>query len=268
MASDTTQRDRTAGGPSYWEQSRRPLASLLVVLPLLVLYELGVLTQGPAALRNGADVWLRQLLRMIGFGQYFLLPLLTVSILLVWHHTSRQPWRVSGRVLGAMAAECLLLAFCLRGLFYVQGVVFGSLIASLPAAPAAIEEDSQPGAMLGTLIGFLGAGVYEELLFRLMLLPATVWLLIRLGRPRHMAIATAVVLTSLFFAAAHHVGPHGEPWHWFSAASWFTLVFRFLAGVFFSVLFVARGFGIAAGTHAAYDVLVGISLLTCSCAAG
>jgi hypothetical protein len=39
---------------------------------------------------------------------------------------------------------------------------------------------------------------------------------------------------------------------------WFGFVFRFLAGVFFSVLFVYRGFGIAAGSHAAYDVLLGL----------
>jgi len=65
----------------------------------------------------------------------------------------------------------------------------------------------------------------------------------------------------LLFAAAHHLGPHGEPWNWTSATMCFTFLFRFTAGAFFSFLFVVRGFGIAAGTHAAYDVLVGISLL-------
>ena len=46
----------------YWTQSRRPLAALAFVLPLLVLYEGGVVILGRQAVRNGADVWLRQFL--------------------------------------------------------------------------------------------------------------------------------------------------------------------------------------------------------------
>ena len=101
-------------------------------------------------------------------------------------------------------------------------------------------------------IGFLGAGVYEELLFRLILLMGVVWLIRRAGLSHRIAVASAVVITSLLFAAAHHLGASGEPWLWFAFR------FRFFAGVFFSLLFVYRGFGIAAGTHAGYDILVGL----------
>ena len=67
-----------------------------------------------------------------------------------------------------------------------------------------------------------------------------------------MRVAVAVVLTSLVFSAAHYVGPHGETFEAFSFA------FRFLAGAFFAMLFVYRGFGVAAGTHALYDVFVSV----------
>ena len=40
----------------YWRQTRRPLASLAFILPLLVLYEGGVVLLGSQAVRNGADV--------------------------------------------------------------------------------------------------------------------------------------------------------------------------------------------------------------------
>src|SRR3712207_2961655 len=76
----------------YWWASRRPLSSLVFVLPLLVVYELGVLALGPSAIRNGADVWLRQLLDLVGLPHYFLLPALTVGLLLVWQHLNRDPW--------------------------------------------------------------------------------------------------------------------------------------------------------------------------------
>jgi hypothetical protein len=36
--------------------------------------------------------------------------------------------------------------------------------------------------------------------------------------------------------------------------------FRVVAGLLFSVLYAVRGFGITVGTHACYDVLVGISI--------
>ncbi len=55
-------------GGKYWQQSRRPLVSLAFILPLLALYEGGVLLLGPSAIRNGADVWLRQLLDQLGLG--------------------------------------------------------------------------------------------------------------------------------------------------------------------------------------------------------
>ncbi len=65
-------------------------------------------------------------------------------------------------------------------------------------------------------------------------------------------VAIAVVVTSALFSAAHYAGAHGETFDWFS------FCFRFLAGAFFALLFVYRGFGIAAGTHALYDIFVGV----------
>ncbi len=56
-----------------------------------------------------------------------------------------------------MTAESVLLAICLRLLLHLQRVVMQA------AGPA-------PANPAGTLIGYLGAGIYEELLFRLILL--------------------------------------------------------------------------------------------------
>jgi membrane protease YdiL (CAAX protease family) len=226
-------------GDGYWAESQRPLASLVFVTPLLAAYEAGVLVLGPAAARNGADVWLRTFLELVGFGQYFLLPLLTVSILLGWHYTTRQPWRVARGTLAGMAVESGLLAVCLWLILQLQGALLDIL--------------SVPGT-LGGLVGYLGAGVYEELLFRLMLLPAVACGVRRLGVAGGPSLVAAAACTSLMFAAAHHVGPNGEP------LDWFIFLFRFLAGLFFCALFIKRGFGIAAGTHAGYDILVGVFL--------
>ncbi len=224
----------------YWAESRSPLASLVFIAPLLVIYETGVLVLG---VRNGAEMWLRELLKWMEFEQHFLLPVLMICVLLGWHYITRQPWRLSRGLFWGMAGECILLAICLWLLGHLQGMLLQILVA----------DGLLDGLWLyvRNAVSYLGAGIYEELLFRLILLMPVVWALRWLRVKPRPSMVVAVLLTSLLFAAAHYVGPESDRF------IWFTFLFRFLAGVFFSILFVYRGFGIAAGTHAGYDILVG-----------
>ena len=224
----------------YWAQSRRPLASLVFITPLLITYELGVLVFG---VQNGADAWMRRLLDLVGFGQHFLLPILTVCCLLAWHYLTREPWRLSRGLLWGMAVECVLLALCLRMLFQLQSAFLQTV-----GRPV----DLGISGIIGSAIGYLGAGIYEELLFRLILLSLIAWGLKRTGVKPTPSVVFAVLLSSFVFSSAHYIGTHGDTLDWFSFS------FRSLAGVFFAILFIYRGFGIAAGTHAGYDILVGV----------
>ncbi len=231
-------------GSDYWSQSRRPLASLFFAGPLLVIYETGLIWLGPNAMHNGAEAWLRQTLDLLGFNAYFLLPVLTVGILLGWHHVSRQPWHVPHRVFYGMTGECLGLAL---GLWLFWKLLYGFLL------QAVVHSAGHTIAgFLATILSYLGAGIYEELLFRLILLNLGIGLLAWMRAGRRASVIGGIVLTSLLFSAAHYVGPSGDPFRWL------TFLFRFLAGIFFAVLFRYRGFGIAVGTHAFYDVLVGL----------
>jgi hypothetical protein len=229
-----------AAADGYWTLSRMPLTSLVFTLPLVLAYEGGVLFLGRTSPRNGADVWLRHLLDALGFGEYFLLPVLTVLGLLAWQHVQHDRWRFSPWVLVGMAAECLFLAIVLVGLARLQNRLW----------PLALAPGME--GIFARFIGFCGAGLYEEVLFRLLLLPAVAWALERLGTPAPSAIGWSAVLTSLLFSAAHYVGPLGDSFELYS------FTFRTVAGLFFALLFVVRGFGIAAGTHAAYDMLVAL----------
>jgi len=222
----------------YWVESRRPLASLVFITPLLVTYEVGVLWLGVRP--NGAHDFMRRLLDLFGFGQHFLLPGLIVGILLGWHYLSRQPWQLSGGILSAMAVESILLGLCVRTIVFLQNSV-------------ALEIGESLKNVFQSAVGYLGAGIYEELLFRLILLSLLAWSFRHAGAAPRVGMIVAVILSSLLFAAAHHVGPYGE---W--PILWSRFAFRTLAGVFFSVVYVYRGFGIAAGSHAAYDILAGV----------
>ena len=242
--------------PSYWAVSRTPLTSLVFSLPLVLAYEGGVLWLGRGTPRNGADVWLRQLLDACGFGAYFLLPALTIVGLLAWHHVEHDRWHFSPAVLMGMAGECVLWAVALVGIARLQQQLWplelnpAELVGPLAAAsepPAGLLEGA-----LARIIGYCGAGLYEEVLFRLLLLPAVAWLLGRLGSGPIAAAVWAILITSTLFSLAHYVGPLGDTFELYSFS------FRLAAGVFFAVVFLLRGFGIAAGTHAFYDLLVGL----------
>jgi membrane protease YdiL (CAAX protease family) len=160
--------------------------------------------------------------------------------LLAWHHVEHDEWRFRPAVLAGMAVECVLWATALVGVARLQDRFW-------PLA-AGIAADGP----LARLVAFCGAGLYEEVLFRLLLLPALVWLFSRLGFSAAAAGLLGLVGSSVLFSLAHYVGPLGD------AFTLYSFTFRVLAGLFFAVLFSLRGFGIAAGTHATYDMLVGL----------
>jgi hypothetical protein len=234
-----------AESETYWSLSRAPLESLVFTMPLVLAYEGGVLLLGRGSPRNGADVWLRGLLDSLGFGAYFLLPALTVVGLLAWHHVEHDRWAFRPGVLAAMALESVVLAAMLLGIARLQERVWPAMV---PPQPFGVVD----AGILQRLIGFCGAGLYEEVLFRLLLLPVVAWGFRIAGWSSATGGIAAILLTSLLFSAAHYVGPLGDRFELYS------FTFRTVAGIFFAVLFCVRGFGITAGTHAAYDMLVGL----------
>jgi membrane protease YdiL (CAAX protease family) len=97
----------------------------------------------------------------------------------------------------------------------------------------------------------LGAGVYEETVFRLGLLGGLVFVLEKLVRiARWAALLGAFLLSSAVFSAMHHLPPYGDP------LELGPFVYRLLAGIFFGLLFWRRGFAVAVYTHAFYDIFV------------
>jgi hypothetical protein len=216
---------------------------------MLLAYELGVLWLGGGsaeALRTGADAWMRRGLAALGLTDHWLLPLGLVISLLVWQAFSPRDWRFSPYALLGMAVESVVLAVALVGLSKLVDLGFAVLERSGPPLLGA-----GPGHPVAPLVGFLGAGVYEEALFRLALIPLIFVVLRGLQTPQVLASAAAVTASALLFSLAHHAGTPGETF------TWFAFIFRWLAGVYFAWVFVVRGFGVAVGTHTAYDILVG-----------
>jgi len=260
------------GEHEYWFETRRPIYNLVFLIPFLVIYEAGIWLMsgsGDESIRNGADAWMRIVLHKFGIDFLWILPLSVISLLLAWQYISRQPWQIRWDTLGGMLAESLLFAFVLILLGQMTNFCFDQ-IASLTLDVTTVSWHE---SLSLKLIAFMGAGIYEEFLFRLCLIPVTYAALRFLMVPHRMSVGTTIVVTSLFFSLAHYLGPSADGQSLSlltdavarvqsSRSLLFSFVFRTLAGAFFAGLFFLRGFGVTVGTHAVYDVFVGIVLVT------
>lgn len=233
----------------YWQAARQPRYALVFALPLLLLYE-GLsfaLTQSAyAGLRNGADVLLKTLFVALGGSRgvaVFSLLLLGIGTWLVWRDRRGHPGPLDRRVFALMLAESAVYAMLLGG---VVSALTSLLLSPMLSAVQGADQVRLP--LAGQIVLSLGAGIYEELLFRVLLVSGLIALGLRLGWRRPGAVAAAVVVAALVFSAFHYIGPMGDP---LTLASF---TFRAIAGLLLSGLYVARGFGIAAWSHALYDV--------------
>ena len=250
---------RLPGAPlvkSYWKASRAPRYSLVFALPLFLLYE-GLSaalagSSGAASVRNAADVALKTPFLIFagtrGSLAFFAI-VVAACVFLVARDLRRTRERLRPRYFAAMFGESALLGLLLG---VVVGTITARLLGGLSALAAAAGTQSLESMPLSSrLMLALGAGLYEELLFRVLLVGGMAaglrWLA---GARAITAGVIAAVTGALLFSMFHYIGEYGDPWD----LSSFT--YRAIAGLVFSGLYLVRGFGITAWTHALYDVYV------------
>jgi len=242
---------KSGTAPSHLERtgyavcSRRPLTVLLFLAPLLILYEVGsllYLTDRSTGVVETISAYsiIGRATETFGVAGFAAPAAVMVVVLLTWHFLARDPWRVRPGTLAGMAVESVAWTLPLLA------------VAALIGGRAAAEGGAlEGGPWQARLTLAVGAGLYEELLFRLLLIPVAVIALrdvIRLEASS--ARFGAIGLSALLFTLYHDLGTGGAGVDWSRAA------FFLVAGVFFGGLFVWRGFGIVVGVHAAYDVVV------------
>jgi membrane protease YdiL (CAAX protease family) len=153
-------------------------------------------------------------------------------------------WHLRGRTL-----RVALLTGPVMAEAAAYGLVMGTLILGVMRQQHLLGPILDPGEHLERVVVAAGAGLHEELVFRVLLIPILAHLGIRLlAMPIPVAWAGAALVSSLAFAAAHHLG--GEVFTHFAFA------YRTFAGLVFAGIYLTRGFAVAAWTHAAYDLHV------------
>jgi membrane protease YdiL (CAAX protease family) len=219
---------------NYLKKSERPLAGLLFLLPLILIHEIGWRLSGSRLL---AFQMLREFCDALGASGPFIPALVLIVSLLGWHLARHDKWTVEVNTLAGMALESLLLALPLLALAVgMARWTWRPLLAGL------MDPHS------GQIVIALGAGIYEEMIFRLILITLLNILLIDLLKvPKMRGAVLMVLISGTAFAFYHYLGAE--------RFSWRTCVFRTAAGIYFGAIFMCRGFGVTAGCHAIYDCM-------------
>ena len=224
---------------------RNLLTSLVLVFPLFLIYQVGVLFTLPVL--NGADFLTVFLFHNLGLsaGAYMgwtaaVAVAFVIAVLVLRHKQKFDPGLiVPVFVESAIYALTMgsLILFVMTRVLHVSPRLAGGMIA---------EQG------LGTrFVMSLGAGVWEETVFRLGIMTGVAVLLERvLGLGRWVAVVVALVVSAVLFSAMHHIPPYGD------RLQVGVFVFRVLAGCFFGLVYWFRGFAIAVYTHALYDIYV------------
>ena len=232
---------------SYWQRSQLPLQALVFLLPLIVFYEISLFLLGTDEFRRiiqldrpPGDIKAHRLLfdffEWMGVSGYYLPGLLLVAVLLSWHVLRRDAWQFDPQLYLFMWIESLVLALPL----FVFGWVLSRQMQMMD--PALTDG-------LAAIVMSVGAGVYEELLFRLIGLALLHMILTDWMRmPSQWGAVCAIGTTAVAFAFYHF--SHSRPFQWG------LFIFYSCAGIYFAGIYLARGFGIVAWTHALYDLLV------------
>jgi len=235
---------------NYFSYSKNILVSIIFIIPFLIIYEIicflyfrGMTYQ----IRNSADIIIRRFFDFFGtFSESAYALTLFASILLIFFIKKKDLSKIKVRFkyLFFMLFEGFLLGLLL--LFLLNDI-------SITSFRDIVYQDN----LLLNLYLCIGAGIWEEILFRFFLF-SFIYKFFSKDQKNNMFLYfyISVFLSSLLFSMFHYIGNSVEVFHLH------TFIIRFIAGIYLALLYYFRGFGITAMTHISYDfILVSLPLI-------
>ncbi|MDZ4699416.1 MAG: CPBP family intramembrane glutamic endopeptidase [Rhodothermales bacterium] len=240
---------------TYMGLTRTATYGFLSALPLILLYEaLIIVANGGRAgeIRVSSEVWLKEILASMGAQSMHVLAGIVIVIgfgIVIYERKKDIPIRLSYFI--GMMIESMLYAVLVAML--VSEIVWR--LFDPTAIQTGIIAQVEMGDLWTQIALSIGAGIYEELVFRVIVVGGVYLFLHALFGFKTLAYLIAAVSGAFLFSLVHYIGPLGDT---FTLASF---AFRFLFGLALNVLYLTRGFGVAAWTHALYDIMIVTHLL-------
>ncbi len=226
--------------------------SLIFILPLVVLYQIGIVQAG-SNVRNLAEVWMTGPLALLGLQATTAINILVLSGVVAALMVIQRAGTLSIVYAVFMTLESLIYALLLlSGVGIAAAILDESLQNILSSGWLMQNAGGLPQRQL--LLG-IGAGVYEELLFRVMFIGGGTFLMVKIfSFSKLFSILCMLIISSILFSAVHHIGTAGEPIHSY------VFIFRTLCGTVLGLIYIFRGPGIPVMTHSLYNVIVIIAM--------
>jgi hypothetical protein len=229
----------------YFKATKKASYSLLASLPLLMGYEILIRVE-KSTIINGMANWVQEFADLVGFWGSIVMGVLVVALCIFTVQKDRkQGIKIKKAYLLGMTLESILYAFILAPL--VTFVFFGQKL---------IIFESEPGIITQFAL-CLGAGFYEEFFFRFLFIGFPFVLLDNMYPEKKMFLPKFFIfmISAAIFSYVHYTGAGGDIFTWKS------FIFRMGAGIVLGIIFLLRGFGVAAWTHAIYDILIVFGIL-------
>lgn len=229
---------------SYLEQTQGILYSYLISVPLLIAYEVLIWISQPPdqAVRISIDILFKSFFQSLGVNAISATLLLAAAIgaVILYRKKSELPH----------LKKTYFLSMILESAVYAVLVtlVIVGVLETILSMRVYTNIETLNKVQLFALS--LGAGLYEELFFRVILVGGLAAIFTNFFQKKGGAYLMAALIAALIFSGVHYLGEYGDL---FTVGSF---LFRFLFGLALNLIYVTRGFGIAAWTHAIYDILV------------
>lgn len=241
----------------YLIRSNQSVYQLLFLLPLLLIYEIAAVLvnfNAPFEMRNGADILLKYTFYSLGIESVFsfvMVTLLFVVLMLIVAMKKYQK-RIRFSYFAGMFSESLVYAFIIG---IVSSKIAVAVTSANPFLATSVSDGGMPNTIMHQLMIGIGAGVYEEIVFRALLITLLLAVINRVKYLKEHKMVIAVFISAILFSAFHYVGEFGEIFNVI------TFSYRLVAGLLLSALFILRGIGVCAWSHAIYDVYVVFGVL-------
>ncbi len=220
----------------YVRLAATPWHSLLLVAPALLVFQIGLIFTDPSKIPLAPE-HLGKILEFFGTAVPHFAPVAVAIVLLGQHVAHKDAWKVYPDVLGCMGIEAILWMLPLIALSELTGLL-------------ASQDPSTAPRTFDMLMIAIGAGVYEEFIFRLAGLGLIGLILVDLMNiPRKVAVGVAIAITAIAFSLYH-------PQTFRDGFQWIQFVFRALAGGYLAMVYLLRGFGIVTWSHILFNVYV------------
>jgi len=232
----------------YFSYTKSNNISLMFIFPFFLMYELlayFLFEDSSYVIRNSADIIFRDIFEIITSNTFISYNgfLLFLIFLFIFYSFKKKSLEFSLYYISFM---------------FLEGILFGIILVFLLNGFNVFNYSNQNYFIIDYSFMFyscLGAGIWEEILFRCLLLSALINIFKRV-LDKYPSLILSIFISSLIFSMFHYIGSLGDVFNIY------TFIVRLIGGIYLSIVYLYRGLGISMISHIIYDfILVTIPVL-------